>query len=100
MLVNQFVVILSKNRSNLIIVSRNYLGSINHSLLTASVCKSNNINVAGWIFNDQYMDYEDEIVRWTGIPAIASIPRMKDPDRESIAAQAKQLGTEIRKKLG
>jgi hypothetical protein len=46
------------------------------------------------------MDYDDEIVRWTGIPAIASIPRMKDPDRESIAVQAKRLGPEIRKKLG
>lgn len=57
-----------------ILVSRNYLGSINHSLLTAALCKEKNIPVIGWIFNDQYLSYEQEIAYWTGYPRLGSIP--------------------------
>jgi dethiobiotin synthetase len=74
-----------------LLVSRNYLGSINHSLLTAAVCKSRGLRVAGWIFNDQYLDYEEEIVRWTGIPAIASIPRTDRPDTAFVREQAQRI---------
>jgi dethiobiotin synthetase len=77
-----------------ILVSRNYLGSINHSLLTAEVCKAHGLNVAGWIFNDQYLHYEQEIVEWTAIPAIASIPRIwgpASPDREFVRGQAERI---------
>jgi dethiobiotin synthetase len=49
-----------------IVVSRNYLGSINHSLLTAAALKAKEINVLGWVFNDQYLDYANEIANWTG----------------------------------
>ena len=70
-----------------ILVSRNYLGSINHSLLTAESCKARKISVTGWIFNDQYLHYEDEIVRWTGYPRIASIPFFK-PSRLFVEEQA------------
>jgi len=74
-----------------ILVSRNYLGSINHSLLTAGICRQHNIEVLGWIFNDHFMDYEDEIVKWTGIPRIASIPATGNPDREFVRAQAEAI---------
>jgi dethiobiotin synthetase len=56
-------------------VSRNYLGSINHSLLTAAYCRTHGIDVAGWIFNDDYMNYENEIVNWSGYPSIGSVPK-------------------------
>jgi dethiobiotin synthetase len=77
--------------SRLVLVSRNYLGSINHSLLTAALCRSRNIDVAGWIFNDQYMDYEEEIVRWSGYPRILSIPYLGNPEVYTITAQASLL---------
>src|SRR6187399_2352796 len=35
--------------ARVILVSRNYLGSINHSLLTAAVCQAHGLDVAGWI---------------------------------------------------
>ena len=60
--------------AKIILVSRNYLGSINHSLLTAQVCKHYDLPVIGWIFNDQYLDYEkNEIVQWSGFPKIAAV---------------------------
>lgn len=60
--------------AHLILVSRNYLGSINHSLLTAQWVKQHNISCLGWIFNDQFMDYEEEIVAWSGFKKLGSFP--------------------------
>jgi len=77
--------------ARVILVSRNYLGSINHSLLTASVCREQGLDVAGWIFNDQYLDYEREIAAWSALPIIASIPFMQDPDGAFIAEQAQRI---------
>jgi dethiobiotin synthetase len=74
--------------ATVILVSRNYLGSINHSLLTAEACRAHSLKVAGWIFNDQYGQYEHEIVQWSGLPSIASIPFTDHPDKAFVQAQA------------
>jgi dethiobiotin synthetase len=74
--------------SRIILVSRNYLGSINHSLLTAGHCQKHDLPVLGWIFNDQYLDYESEIVEWSGIRKIASIPFSLHPSKEFIQKEA------------
>jgi dethiobiotin synthetase len=62
--------------ARLVLVSRNYLGSINHSLMTAKICQQQGLDVAGWVFNDQYMNYEAEIAGWSGYPILFSIPLM------------------------
>jgi dethiobiotin synthetase len=85
--------------AKVILVSRNYLGSINHSLLTAEVCKQYKLDVAGWIFNDQFMDYEDEIVQWSGFPAIASVPFTENPDKSFILKEAVLLKDELNRLL-
>jgi len=74
--------------ATVILVSRNYLGSINHSLLTAEVCRMRGLRVGGWIFNDQYMNYEEEIVRWSGYPRLGSVPYREAPDGEFVRTQA------------
>lgn len=74
-----------------ILVSRNYLGSINHSLLTAMVCKQYNIPVIGWVFNDHYLHYEQEIVNWSGFPYIGSIPFTEQPNRQFVQEQATKI---------
>ncbi len=83
-----------------IIVSRNYLGSINHSLLTAAVCARHHIDETGWIFNDQYLDYEEEIARWSGIPKISAIPYCYQPGRDFVAEQAEKLAPLVKQWLG
>ncbi|MBO9633390.1 MAG: dethiobiotin synthase [Chitinophagaceae bacterium] len=77
--------------AKVILVSRNYLGSINHSLLTARVCREMNLPVIGWVFNDQYLDYEEEIVRWSDIPKIATVPYSETTDGAFINSQAMAL---------
>jgi dethiobiotin synthetase len=78
-------------QAKVILVSRNYLGSINHSLLTATVCKHNMLDVIGWIFNDHYMQYEDEIVNWSGYKKIASLPFVHKIDQDFIYQQAEKI---------
>ncbi len=84
-----------KLEAKLILVSRNYLGSINHSLLTAESCRNRALPVSGWIFNDQFMNYESDIVSLSGIPAICSIPFIKDISVNSVYDEACRVGDQL-----
>jgi dethiobiotin synthetase len=57
-----------------ILVSRNYLGSINHTLLSAEILKLNNIPVKGLIFNgEQNKSSEDFILNYTKLECLARV---------------------------
>lgn len=57
-----------------IVVSRHYLGSINHTLLTIEALRQRNIKVAGIIFNgDENQATESIILNKTGIKMIGRI---------------------------
>lgn len=57
-----------------IVVSRHYLGSINHTLLTIEALKSRKLNVAGIIFNgDENTASESIILKKTGLKRIGRI---------------------------
>jgi dethiobiotin synthetase len=95
---NEFVIdLIKKLGAAVIVVSRNYLGSINHSLLTAAALKAKEINVLGWVFNDQYLDYANEIANWTGLPELASIPHTENPDAQFVREQAERIRKSISK---
>ena len=97
---NEFVSDLVKALdARVILVSRNYLGSINHSLLTARVCRELAIPVIGWVFNDQYLDYEEEIVHWSNIPRIASIPYSEQPNGIFINSQSALISKHLKELL-
>jgi len=92
----EFVIdLIKKLDCRVILVSRHYLGSINHSLLTAGLCRSHDIPVAGWIFNDQFMDYGEEIVSWSGFPSLGSVPRLEKTGKENISACAEQIKSRL-----
>jgi len=80
--------LISKLNARVILVSRNYLGSINHSLMTAQICRQKNIRVVGWIFNDEYMHYEEDIVRWSGYPKLGNISKLENTTKETIKREA------------
>jgi len=94
---NEFIVdIIRKLDARVILVSRNYLGSINHSLLTAAVCKANNLDVIGWVFNDQYMQYEAEIEQWSGYKKIGSIPAATTINKVFVHQQAMLIKDQLK----
>ncbi len=75
-------------KARVIIVSKNELGSINHSLLTAAVLKKEKVDVAGWIFTEEYQDYEHEIAGWSGFPVISSLKHLPVISRKIVKEQA------------
>ena len=75
-----------------IIVSRHYLGSINHSLLTAEVLRYKGIIVEGIIFvGTENKATEEIILKATGLKNIARIPLTETLDKNFIAEQAAQI---------
>jgi dethiobiotin synthetase len=83
--------LIKKLKAKVIIVSKNELGSINHSLLTAAVLKKEKVNVSGWIFTEEYMNYEKEIGEWSGFPVIASVKHLPVISKETIKAEALKM---------
>ena len=68
------VIDLIKPDYKVLVVSRHYLGSINHTLLTIEALKNRNINVAGIIFNgNENKSSETIILKKTGIRCIGRI---------------------------
>ncbi|WP_293889922.1 dethiobiotin synthase [Flavobacterium sp.] len=68
------VVDLIRNDYKVIVVSRHYLGSINHTLLTIEVLKSRKITIAGIIFSgDENEATETIILKKTGVKFIGRI---------------------------
>lgn len=89
---SEFIIdLVKKLNARVILVSRNYLGSINHSLLTAAVCQARGLDVAGWIFNGDPSGYENEIAGWSGLRTCGAIPFTKNPDRDFIREQAGRI---------
>jgi dethiobiotin synthetase len=88
----EFVIdLVKKLDAVLILVSRNYLGSINHSLMTANTCSSNGIVPGGWVFNDNYLNYEKEITEWSGYPALFSLPFMNSISKQTLSKAAQRI---------
>jgi dethiobiotin synthetase len=57
-----------------ILVSKNYLGSINHTLLSSEILKINNIPVKGLIFNgEQNKSSEDFILNYTKLECLGRV---------------------------
>ena len=81
--------------AGVVLVTRKYLGSLNHSLLSANACAQFNIPVLGWVFNGYDEGYEQEIIKWSGYPRIASIPETAEPGKSFIKAMAESQRASI-----
>jgi dethiobiotin synthetase len=77
--------LISRFNAELILVIRNYLGSINHSLLSIELLKQRNIEVKGLIFNGETDPYaEDAIINHSQLPVLGRIPVLEELNRENI----------------
>lgn len=77
--------------AKVIIVAQNYLGSINHALLTAQVLRQRAIPVLGWVFSGEHHTNEDEVIGWSGYPLLGRIPYTDLVDRAFVKEQAEKL---------
>lgn len=68
-----------------VLVSKNYLGSINHTLLSAEILKNRGISVLGIIFNgEKNPTTEEYILHYTGLKELGKIPWFDSLDKDKI----------------
>ncbi len=80
----------------LILVSNLYLGSINHTLLSAKVLKQYGIPVAGIIFNGEpNPSSEAVILHQTGYRCLLKIPRLDQVNKAVVQFWANQLKAQL-----
>jgi dethiobiotin synthetase len=71
--------------TEVILVSRNYLGSINHTLLSIDALKQRNIPIKGIIFNGTKDIYSKEfILDYSGIKLLGHVPEYSVIDKKVI----------------
>lgn len=84
-----------------ILVSRHYLGSINHTLLSIEALKSRNIPIKGIIFNgNEHPTTEGIIQELADIPVLFRLPELPAINQKEITQFAKKLSAELLEKIG
>ncbi len=75
-----------------IIVVRNYLGSINHTLLTVEFLEARGVEVLGLLFSgENYNDNEEIVQHFSQLPVIGRIDESETIDRTFITEQAEKM---------
>jgi dethiobiotin synthetase len=83
-----------------ILIAQNYLGSINHTLMTIEVMKSRGIHLLGIVMNGQRNEAsETYIEQYSYMSIIARIPYFDKIDSKAVANCAAQIKEELLKNL-
>ncbi len=89
---NETILDLILPTDKVILVSRHYLGSINHTLLSAEVLKAKGIHNVGVIFNgNEHKTTERIILKKTGFPFLGRINEEKMISTQIVSKYASQL---------
>jgi len=79
-------------KTPVILVTQNYLGSINHTLLSVDALKQRGIPIKGIIFNGLKDIYSKEyILEYTGVRLLGHIPEYPSIDKKTIIDAGKYL---------
>ena len=83
---------LIKPSYNVIIVSRHYLGSINHTLLTIEALKNKGLNCFGIIFNGNENPSTEEVIsKMSGVPVLGRIDQEPFFDKNVVLEYAEHF---------
>ncbi|HEY0030283.1 MAG TPA: dethiobiotin synthase [Bacteroidia bacterium] len=83
---------IKKFDAEVVLVIQNYLGSINHSLLSIDVLKSRGVKILGLVFNGPpHQLSEDIIIDYSGLKILGRINKEKDLNSEVISRYAKEF---------
>ncbi len=94
---NRFLVIdlIEQFKAEVILVSRNYLGSINHTLLSVAALNNKNIPIRGIIFNgNSTSSTEEYILNYTGLKCLLRIDEENNINKATILKYKAQLACE------
>lgn len=74
--------------TDVVIVSRHYLGSINHTLLTLEAAKNRGLRVAGIIFNGSENPSTERVILSTGVKFLGRINPTEEVDAAFVQREA------------
>ncbi|MDB5281792.1 MAG: bioD [Bacteroidota bacterium] len=82
--------------ASVILVARNYLGSINHTLLSIELIRQKGFSLLGIIFSgDNFLDNEEIIQHFSNVPVIGRIDESKNIDEAFVLQQALKLKSSL-----
>lgn len=84
--------LIKKLNLEVVLVSQNYLGSINHTLLSVEVLKAKGIKIAGIIFNGEKNEAtESYILNYTGLICLGYVSQHKTINKEVVLSYKNQF---------
>jgi dethiobiotin synthetase len=84
--------LIEKLEVEVILVVRNYLGSINHTLLSVSELNRRNIPIKALVFNGTSDNYSESfIINYTKVETVIRVPDLKSLDQINILRQSEGL---------
>ncbi len=90
------IIDLIKPEDKVILVSRHYLGSINHTLLSAELLKSRGIDNVSILFNgDEHPTTEDIIEKMTQLPILGRINQEENIDKSMVLKYANAIKSNL-----
>lgn len=94
----EFIVdVIQKFEASVVLVIQNYLGSINHSILSIDALKFRNIPVTGLVFNGAPHKLSEEIIlSYSGLKCIGRIQKEPVINRDVISKYAEQFAAALK----
>jgi dethiobiotin synthetase len=84
--------VIQKFDAEVILVIQNYLGSINHSLLSIDALKNRKLKILGLVFNGPPHELSEEIIlNYSGLKLLGRINKEKELTQEIILRYAKEF---------
>lgn len=78
--------------AEVVLVSQNYLGSINHTLLSVELLKSKGLMITGIIFNGESVPATEEVIlRYTGLRCLGRIDQEEEITKSIVSKYAQQF---------
>jgi dethiobiotin synthetase len=84
--------VIKKFDAEVVLVIQNYLGSINHSLLSIDALKSRGLNILGLVFNGPPHELSEQIIlKYSGLKILGRINKEKELNAEIISKYAEKF---------
>lgn len=79
-------------KADVVLVSKNYLGSINHTLLTIQELRNRNIQILGLVFNGEKTPHTEAIIQHhSRVPVLLNVEKEKEINKQIVLKYAKNL---------
>jgi len=84
--------LITKFDAEVVLVSQNYLGSINHTIMSIEILKSRGYKILGIIFNgNENVETEQFILNYSGLKCLGKVQKHESIDKEVVLSYKSQF---------